>query len=93
MKRTFRSTFTLYGSRNESSIRNGSSVYRNRFNRTIARTHSMAYWNFFRALNWLCRRIWNISMTNTQQERNREKGVRHLRWHSKQLLLNEIFQN
>lgn len=90
---TFRNTFTLYGSRNESSIRSGSSVYRNRFNRTIARTHSIAYWNFFRALNWLCRRICNFPMTNTQQERKREKGVRHLRWHSKQLVLINIFNN
>lgn len=57
---TFRSTLTRYGSLSESSMRSGSIVYRKRFIRTIARTHSMAYWNFLRALNWLCRRSCNF---------------------------------
>lgn len=52
---TFRSTLTRYGSFSESSIRNGSNVYLNRLIRTIARMHNIAYWNFLRALNWLCR--------------------------------------
>lgn len=62
---TFRSTLTRYGSFNESSMRNGSIVYRSRLIRTIARTHKIAYWNFLRALNWLWRRNCNFKRGKT----------------------------
>lgn len=54
--RTFRRTLTRYGSRIASSKSSASGVKRNRCILIIARTQSIANWNFFLALNWLCRR-------------------------------------